>query len=117
MSAFRALRRTSGKQLQFAGPWARGRLPASTVPGYASTASFLPDSPTFTDPRCADSPFGPCPKVTYKHRETSRIYSPTLRSPDATVTYRTDRRSKQGDAAVIEETMVISLAEPGATEG
>ena len=41
MSASRALRRTSGKQLQFAGPWARGRMPATTVPGYASTAFSL----------------------------------------------------------------------------
>ena len=38
MSAFKALRRTSEKKLQFAGPWARGRLPAPTVPGYAPTA-------------------------------------------------------------------------------
>ena len=46
MSASRALRRTSGKQLQFAGPWARGRLPATTVPGYASWAFPLLISPT-----------------------------------------------------------------------
>lgn len=41
MSASNALRRTSGKQLQFSGPWVRGCLPATTVPGYASTASSL----------------------------------------------------------------------------
>jgi len=41
MSAFKALRRTSEKKLQFAGPWARGRLPATTVPGHASTAFSL----------------------------------------------------------------------------
>jgi hypothetical protein len=28
-------------KLQFAGPWARGRLPATTVPGYALTAFSL----------------------------------------------------------------------------
>jgi hypothetical protein len=41
MSAFSALRRTSGKQLQLAGPWERGCLPATTVPGYASSAFSL----------------------------------------------------------------------------
>ena len=41
MSASRALRRASETQLQFAGPWARGRLPATTVPGYAPAAFSL----------------------------------------------------------------------------
>ena len=41
MSASMALRRTSGKHLQFSGPWARGRLPAITVPGHSSTAFSL----------------------------------------------------------------------------
>jgi len=41
MSAFSALRRTSGKQLQLAGPWERVCLPATTVPGYASSAFSL----------------------------------------------------------------------------
>ena len=56
MSASRALRRTSGKQLQFAGPWARGRLPATTVPGYAPTALFPPDSPTRVASSDAEKP-------------------------------------------------------------
>ena len=51
MSALRALCRTSGKQLQLTGPWARGRLPATTVPGYASTAfSLLIHRPALLSP-------------------------------------------------------------------
>ena len=51
MSASRSLRRTSGKHLQFAGPWARGRLPATTVPGCASAAfSLLSHSPALHRP-------------------------------------------------------------------
>jgi len=41
MSASTALRRSSRKQLWFSGPWARGRLPATAVPGHASTAFTL----------------------------------------------------------------------------
>ena len=35
MSVSRGLYRTSGRQLQFAGPWARGRLTRTTGRGYA----------------------------------------------------------------------------------
>lgn len=41
MSASRVLRRASGKQLQFAGPWLRGRSPATTDSGHSLTASSL----------------------------------------------------------------------------
>lgn len=59
MSVSRALRRTSGKQLQFAGPWARGRLPATTVPGYLPSGFSLLTRPP-------------------------ALHRPMLRSPDAT---------------------------------
>ena len=37
MSASKSLCRTSGKQSQFAEPWARSRFPATMIPGYASS--------------------------------------------------------------------------------
>ena len=59
MSASKALRRALETQLQLAGPWARDRLPATTVPGYASAASSLLIHPPV-------------------------LHCPMLRSPDAT---------------------------------
>ena len=38
MCPSKVLHRTSLEQSQLAGPWARGVLPATTVPGYAPTA-------------------------------------------------------------------------------
>lgn len=46
MSASKARRRTLAKQLQFAGPWTRGRLPAPTVPGLNHPLSSPADLPT-----------------------------------------------------------------------
>jgi hypothetical protein len=52
MNASKALCRTLGKQLKFAGPWVRGHLPATTVSGYASAAfSHLSHTPALHRPK------------------------------------------------------------------
>ena len=69
MSASRALRRTSGKQLQFAGPWSRARSPATTVPGVAPIALFPSDSPTRVASSDAEKPG--------RHQEFVSVAEPT----------------------------------------
>ena len=46
MSASRVPRRTSGKQLQFDGPWVWGCSPATAAPGHATTTSSLLSRPS-----------------------------------------------------------------------